>query len=135
MQNDDGVADTGRVNAPELRYTTSGDVGIAYATVGDGPFDLVFVGGWVLSMFEAAWDGPAADTLGRLGSFARVLHFDKRGTGLSDRVTTLPTLEQRMDDVRAVMAAALGALLLACTPSPRSRGGYFTARLFFSDPP
>ena len=106
MQNDDGVADTGTVNAPELRYTTSGDVGIAYATVGDGPFDLVFVGGWVLSMFEAAWDGPAADTLGRLGSFARLILFDKRGTGASDRSCGIPDLETRMDDVRAVMDAA-----------------------------
>ena len=92
------------------------DVNIAFATLGDGPFDLVFVGGWVLSAFEAAWDGPAADTLSRLASFSRLILFDKRGTGGSDRSTGVPDLETRMDDIRAVMdavgskrAALLGA--------------------------
>jgi class 3 adenylate cyclase len=93
------------MEAPEVRYARSGDVSIAYATVGDGPFDLVFVGGWVLSVFEAAWDGPAAETLSRLASFSRLILFDKRGTGLSDRTTGIPDLETRMDDIRAVMDA------------------------------
>jgi pimeloyl-ACP methyl ester carboxylesterase len=93
------------VDAPEVRYAKSGDVSIAHATVGEGPFDLVFVGGWVLSVFEAAWDGPAADTLSRLASFSRLILFDKRGTGLSDRSAGIPDLETRMDDIRAVMDA------------------------------
>jgi pimeloyl-ACP methyl ester carboxylesterase len=93
------------VKAPEVRYTKSGDTSIAYATVGDGPFDLVFVSGWVLSVFESAWDGPAADTLSRLASFSRLILFDKRGTGLSDRSSGIPDLETRMDDIRAVMDA------------------------------
>ena len=73
---------------------------------GDGPIDLVFVMGWV-SHLECFWTEPGfARFLRRLAEFSRVIVFDKRGTGLSDRVTALPTLEQRMDDVRAVMAAA-----------------------------
>lgn len=93
------------MDAPEVRYAKSGDVSIAYATVGDGPFDVVFVAGWVLSAFEAAWDGPAADTLSRLASFSRLILFDKRGTGLSDRSSGIPDFETRMDDIRAVMDA------------------------------
>jgi pimeloyl-ACP methyl ester carboxylesterase/class 3 adenylate cyclase len=93
------------VDAPEVRYAKSGDVSIAYSTVGDGPFDLVFVAGWVLSVFESAWDGPAADTLSRLASFSRLILFDKRGTGLSDRSSGIPDLETRMDDIRVVMDA------------------------------
>ncbi len=83
----------------------SGDVSVAYAVVGDGPFDVVFVSGWVMSVLEAAWDGPAAATLTRLASFCRLILFDKRGTGLSDRATGIPDLETRMDDIRAVMDA------------------------------
>jgi pimeloyl-ACP methyl ester carboxylesterase len=79
------------MEAPEVRYAQSGDVSIAYSVVGDGPFDLVFVSGWVLSVLESAWDGPAADTLSRLASFSRLILFDKRGTGLSDRATASPT--------------------------------------------
>jgi pimeloyl-ACP methyl ester carboxylesterase len=92
---------------PETRYTRSGDVNIAYQVVGDGPRDLVFVPGWV-SHIEYMWEEPSfAAFLRRLASFSRLILFDKRGTGLSDRVpnTELPTLEQRMDDVRAVMDA------------------------------
>jgi len=59
------------VDAPKVWFTKSGDTSIEYSTVGDGPFDLVFVGGWVLPVFESAWDGPAADTLSRLASFSR----------------------------------------------------------------
>jgi pimeloyl-ACP methyl ester carboxylesterase/class 3 adenylate cyclase len=93
------------VDAPVARYTKSGDVSIAYSVVGDGPFDLVFVSGWVLSVLESVWDGPAADTLRKLASFSRLILFDKRGTGLSDRATGIPDLETRMDDIRAVMDA------------------------------
>jgi len=93
---------------PETRYARSGDVHIAYQVVGSGAIDLVLVHGWV-SHVEAAWDWPpVAQVLRRLASFSRLIVFDKRGTGLSDRVADrdLPTLEQRMDDVRAVMDAA-----------------------------
>ena len=93
------------MEAPRVRYARSGDVSIAYGVVGDGPFDLVFVGGWVLSAFETAWDGPARDTLTALAQFSRLILFDKRGTGLSDRDAGLPDLETRMDDIRAVMDA------------------------------
>ena len=90
---------------PEVRYATSGDVNIAYQVVGEGPIDLVFVMGWV-SHLESFWTEPLfARFLLRLASFSRLILFDKRGTGLSDRVSVLPTLEQRMHDVRAVMQA------------------------------
>ena len=94
------------MEAPEVRYAKSGDVSLAYAVVGDGPFDLVFVNGWVLSALEHAWDGPPAEFFGQLSSFARLILFDKRGTGLSDRANGIPDLETRMDDIRAVMDAA-----------------------------
>lgn len=92
---------------PETMYARSGDVNIAYQVVGDAPLDLVFVMGWV-SHLEYFWREPRfARFLLRLASFSRLILFDKRGTGLSDRVpiNELPTLEQRMDDVRAVMDA------------------------------
>ena len=89
---------------PQTRYAKSGDVHIAYQVSGDGPLDLVYIPGFV-SHLEYAWEYPSsARFLERLGSFARVIRFDKRGTGLSDRVA-IPTLEQRMDDVRIVMDA------------------------------
>jgi pimeloyl-ACP methyl ester carboxylesterase len=88
---------------PETRYARSGDVNIAYQVVGDAPRDLVLVPGWV-SNIEVFWEEPAcARFLERLASFTRLILFDKRGTGLSDRVADLPNLETRMDDVRAVM--------------------------------
>jgi pimeloyl-ACP methyl ester carboxylesterase/DNA-binding CsgD family transcriptional regulator len=91
---------------PETKYARSGDVHIAYQVVGDGQLDLVFVMGWV-SHLDYFWAEPRFTRfLKRLSSFSRLILFDKRGTGLSDRVTELPTLEQRMDDVRAVMDAA-----------------------------
>jgi class 3 adenylate cyclase/pimeloyl-ACP methyl ester carboxylesterase len=94
------------VDAPEVRYAKSGDVSIAYGVVGDGPFDVVFVGGWVLSNLTAhAWSGSAAEFFTRMASFCRLILFDKRGTGLSDRDTGIPDLQTRMDDIRAVMAA------------------------------
>jgi pimeloyl-ACP methyl ester carboxylesterase len=90
---------------PPTRYAQSGDVNIAYQVVGDGPIDLVFVMGWV-SHLDYFWAEPSfARFLRRLASFSRLILFDKRGTGLSDRVGELPTLEQRMDDVRAVLDA------------------------------
>ena len=92
---------------PETRYTRSGDVNIAYQVVGDGPLDLVFVHGWAQS-FDPSWDmEPITRFYRRLASFSRLILFDKRGTGLSDRVPLddLPTLETRMDDMRAVMDA------------------------------
>ena len=88
---------------PETHYARSGDVNIAYQVIGGGPIDLVFVMGWV-SHLDYFWTEPSfARFLQRLASFSRLILIDKRGTGLSDRVPELPTLEQRMDDVRAVM--------------------------------
>ena len=95
------------LKSPETMYARSGDVNIAYQVIGDAPLDLVFVMGWV-SHLEYFWREPSfARFLMRLASFSRLILFDKRGTGLSDRVpiNQLPTLEQRMDDVRAVMNA------------------------------
>ena len=92
---------------PETRYAKSGDVNIAYQVVGEGPLDLVLVHGWVQS-FDASWEiEPLRRFYRRLASFSRLILFDKRGTGLSDRVAVddLPTLETRMDDVRAVLDA------------------------------
>lgn len=141
------------MNRPVTRYTRSGDVSIAYHLFGDGPFDLVNVPGWV-SNIEMMWDNPRmASSLERLASFARVITFDKRGTGLSDRVPGYPTLEQRMDDVRAVMdavgssrAALFGhsegagmAMLFAATHPDRTRAlvtyGGFAKRMRSDDYP
>jgi pimeloyl-ACP methyl ester carboxylesterase len=90
---------------PDTRYARSGGVNIAYQVLGEGPRDLVLVPGWV-SNIEVYWEEPAlARFLTRLASFTRLILFDKRGTGLSDRVADMPSLEVRMDDVRAVMDA------------------------------
>jgi pimeloyl-ACP methyl ester carboxylesterase len=89
---------------PAIRYARSGDVHVAYQVVGDGPVDIVFVEGFVTNR-HLAWEEPSYRRfVERLGSFARVILFDKRGMGLSDRVQA-GTLEERMDDVRAVMDA------------------------------
>jgi pimeloyl-ACP methyl ester carboxylesterase len=140
---------------PETRYAKSGDVHIAYQIVGDGPFDLVYVPGWV-SNIDVIWEEPRyAAFMSRLASFSRLILFDKRGTGLSDRVPEdrLPTLEERMDDVRAVMdaagseqAAVFGmseggsmSLLFAATYPQRTRAlvlaGTFAKRLASPDYP
>jgi pimeloyl-ACP methyl ester carboxylesterase/DNA-binding CsgD family transcriptional regulator len=133
------------MTSPETRYAKSGDVRIAYQVIGNGPIDLVFVPGF-LSNLEVHWEDPGySHLLRRLGTFTRLIQFDKRGTGLSDRVDNrdLPSLETRMDDVRAVMdaagsgrAALLGAsegapmaILFAATYPERTRalvlyGGY-----------
>jgi pimeloyl-ACP methyl ester carboxylesterase len=140
---------------PETRYAQSGDVNIAFQVVGDGPLDLVYVPGWV-SHLEYFWQEPSyAAFLRRLASFSRLILFDKRGTGMSDRVpdSELPTLEQRMDDVRAVMdavgseeAALLGmseggpmCLLFAATYPERTRAaiilGSYARRTWAPDHP
>ena len=94
-----------RAMVVETHYARSGDLRIAYQVVGDGPLDLVFVPGFI-SNLDHYWDQPTlAHFLNRLGSFSRLILFDKRGTGLSDRIGNLPSLEERMDDVRAVMDA------------------------------
>lgn len=92
---------------PVTHYARSGDLDIAYQVVGDGPRDLVYVPGWI-SNIEVMWEEPSMERfLRRLASFSRLILFDKRGTGLSSRLPfdQLPTLEERMDDVRAVMDA------------------------------
>lgn len=130
---------------PDTRYASSGGVRIAYQVLGNGPIDLIFVPGFI-SNVEINWEEPGySQLLQRLSAFSRVIQFDKRGTGLSDRVDPqhLPSLELRMDDVRAVMDAAgsgravlLGAsegapisILFAATYPARTRalvlyGGY-----------
>ena len=91
---------------PETRYARSGDVSVAYQVVGEGPLDLVYVPG-AISNVELIWEEPArASFFERLAAFSRLILFDKRGTGLSDRVAGIANLETRMDDVRAVMDAA-----------------------------
>jgi pimeloyl-ACP methyl ester carboxylesterase len=91
---------------PETRYAKSGDVHIAYQVLGEGPIDLVFVPGFV-SNVEATWAQPGrAAFFRRLASFSRLILFDKRGTGMSDRTSQNFTLEQRMEDVHVVMDAA-----------------------------
>ena len=140
---------------PVTRYAKSGDVNIAFQVVGNGPPDLVLVPGWV-SNVEYSWEEPRlAGFLRRLASFSRLILFDKRGTGLSDRVPSaeLPTLEQRMDDVRAVLdavgsersavfgiseGAALSILFAATYPQRTSAlaiFGGFAKRLWSSDYP
>ena len=102
-----GDEPAGQPATPPTRYVKSGDVNLAYQVVGDGPPDLVLVPGWV-SNVECLWEEPRlARFLMKLAGIGRLILFDKRGTGLSDRVRVdgLPTLEQRMADVRAVMDA------------------------------
>src|SRR6266566_4900349 len=140
---------------PETRYAKSGDLNIAYQVVGDGPTDLVYVPGWV-SNVELIWEKPKPTRfLERLASFSRLILFDKRGTGMADRVSNarLPTLEERMDDVRAVLdavgserAALVGhseggsmSLLFAATYPERARAlvliGVFARRIRTDDYP
>lgn len=110
------VAPAGR-SVPETRYARSGETHIAYQVTGNGPVDMVFVQGHVTHL-ELDWeDHRPARFLDQLASFCRLIRFDKRGTGLSDRVAGLPTLEERMDDVRAVMDAvgSRRAVLLGCS--------------------
>ncbi|MFN2541195.1 MAG: adenylate/guanylate cyclase domain-containing protein [Chthoniobacterales bacterium] len=140
---------------PPTQYVRSGDVHIAYQVVGEGPLDIVYVPGW-LSHVELAWELPdLVHGFNRLASFSRLILFDKRGTGMSDPVPNdqLPTLEQRMDDVRAVMdavgserAAVFGAseggnmsILFAATYPDRTIAlctfGCFSKRIWSPDYP
>jgi class 3 adenylate cyclase len=132
---------------PETRYALSGDVNVAYQVMGNGPVDIIMVPGFISHIeFRHELPGYTAH-LRRLSSFARVVAFDKRGQGLSDRVSDAPSLEQRMDDVRAIMDAigsqratlfghsegcAMSALFAATYPERVSRlilfGGYVTRR-------
>ena len=90
---------------PVTRYAKSGDLHVAYQVFGDGPFDLVYAPGFI-SHVEMNWELPYwTHIFRRLAQFCRVIVFDKRGTGLSDRVGGWPTFEERMDDIRAVMDA------------------------------
>src|SRR5260370_17523499 len=90
---------------PTTRYARSGNVSIAYQVLGDGPGDLIMVFGWV-SNVEVNWEEPMlARFLTQLARYTRLIVFDKRGTGLSDRVSEVASLEVRMDDVRAAMHA------------------------------
>jgi pimeloyl-ACP methyl ester carboxylesterase len=142
------------MTSPQTRYAKTDDgVHIAYQVVGDGPLDLIYVPGWV-SHLEVTWEEPGyARFLTRLASFSRLVLFDKRGTGMSDRDTGYPTLEQRMDDVRAVMdavgserAAVFGtseggnmSLLFAATHPERTTAlvtfGIFARRIHSADYP
>ncbi|MDB5636490.1 MAG: hydrolase [Bradyrhizobium sp.] len=132
---------------PETRYALSGDVNIAYQVMGDGPLDIILVPGF-MSHIEFRHELPGYTAfLRRLSTFARVVTFDKRGQGLSDRVSDAPSLEQRMDDVRAIMdtigsrqttlfghseGCAMSALFAATYPERVSRlilfGGYVRRR-------
>jgi class 3 adenylate cyclase len=94
------------MDRPETRYARSGDVHVAYQVFGEGDLDVVLVNGFITHV-ELMWEHePAARCLEAMASFARVMTFDRRGSGLSDPVASAPTLEERMDDVRAVMDAA-----------------------------
>ena len=93
------------MNPPETKYARSGDLSIAYQVVGDGPLDLVHIPG-LLSHLDLAWEHPKYRRfMERLSAFARVLVYDKRGCGLSDPVSEPPSVEDRIDDTRAVMDA------------------------------
>ena len=90
---------------PDTTYTKSGDVNIAYQVFGSGSIDLVYIPGWI-SNIDLMWAcSELVHFLNELGKIARIILFDKRGTGLSDRIVEFPTLEERMDDIRAVMDA------------------------------
>src|SRR5436190_6295619 len=139
---------------PETRYAKNGDVHIAYQVTRTGPFDLVWAPGSV-SNVEAQWELPEAPRfISRLASFCRLIRFDKRGTGLSDRAIGVPTLEERMDDVRAVLdavgtqeAALFGmseggpmSILFAATYPERTRalvlyGAFAHSPMWLSVPP
>jgi pimeloyl-ACP methyl ester carboxylesterase len=94
------------MSGPPPRYAKSGDVSIAYQVIGDGPIDVILVLGFATHL-DLQWEMPAfVGFFERIASFARLIVFDKRGNGLSDPVSDAPTLEERIDDVRAVMDAA-----------------------------
>src|SRR5919204_6355285 len=91
--------------APQTRYAQCGELSIACQVLGDGPHDIVIVPGW-LSHIELFWNDPGYHQfMNGLAGFARVITYDKRGTGLSDPIAAAPSLDERMDDVRAVLDA------------------------------
>jgi class 3 adenylate cyclase len=93
------------MNAPEVKYTKSGDIHVAYQVVGHGPIDLV-LGFSGISQLEVTWEDPGMARMFRqMSEFTRLILFDKRGVGLSDRNVGIPTLEDRMDDIRAILEA------------------------------
>lgn len=105
IETEDASQPASAFQVPETRYALSGDLRIACQVIGDGPIDLVHVPGWV-SNLEYGWEEPSLAGFYRgLAAFSRLILFDKRGTGLSDRAAGLPDIQQRMDDVRAVMDA------------------------------
>lgn len=109
---------------PDTKYTKSGDVNIAYQVFGSGSIDLVYIPGWI-SNIDLMWACPElVHFLNELGKITRIILFDKRGTGLSDRIVEFPTLEERMDDIRAAMDAVHSKkAVLFC----HSEGGSFSA--------
>src|ERR1700679_2407728 len=133
---------------PITRYAQSGDVNIAYQTMGEGPIDIIIVPG-IVSHVEFVHEFPGYTALlRRLATFARVVTFDKRGQGLSDAISGAPSLEQRVDDVRAIMdeigsrravlfglseGSAMSAYFAATNPKRVSKlilfGGYAKAHL------
>lgn len=93
------------MDKPHTHFTTVDDLSIAYQVIGDGPIDLVYAHGWV-SNIEYAWESPHfARFLTNLSRFCRLVSFDRRGTGLSDREVGAPTLEERTEDIVGVMDA------------------------------
>jgi pimeloyl-ACP methyl ester carboxylesterase len=93
------------MDPPETRYARSGDIHIAYQVIGNGSLDLIHAPGFI-SNVEMQWESPGRTNLfSRLAGFSRLILFDKRGTGLSDRHVGVPHLDERMDDIRAVMDA------------------------------
>ncbi|CAG1008036.1 hypothetical protein BURK1_03476 [Burkholderiales bacterium] len=113
--------------SPDTRYARSGEVSIACQVTGGGPIDLIVVPGWVSNVEVLREDPAVARFLERLASFSRLILFDKRGTGLSDRIADMPTLETRMDDARAVglrgTAPAIGTPWRRMAPSARGARG------------
>ncbi len=121
----------GFLEPPDTRYAKSGDLDIAYQVVGEGLLDLVYTGSWT-NQIEHAWEFPSYRRfLERLASFSRLITFDKRGSGLSDRVAGTPTLEERVDDLRAVLDA-VGSERTALFGS--SEGGVLSAMFAASYP-
>ena len=106
--------ETGPREIPDVLYARSGGVAIAYQVVGEGDQDIVFVRGQLADLL-AGWDMPLfVDHVDGLSGVGRVLLFDKRGSGLSDPVRQVPTLETRMDDIRAVMDAGGSQRAVIC---------------------
>jgi pimeloyl-ACP methyl ester carboxylesterase len=94
------------VPVPETRYARSGDFHIAFQVLGNGPIDLVYVPGWVSHLEVEMENGLSRRFYEALASFTRLVRFDKRGTGMSDRVMVSMSMDERIDDIRAVLDAA-----------------------------